>query len=453
MGLPHQEFAPAAERVDQGRSLRSTVPRSSHAAFEVAPDRADPVETLQASNEARLPELVPIRFGRMSVSPFAFLRGSAAVMAADLAHLPDSGLQVQACGDCHLMNFGMFATPERHVVFGLNDFDETLPGPWEWDLKRLAASLVVAGRDAGTKDGDARASAVGAVRAYRTFMWEHSLQSPLEVWYDGMDVESSIKDAPDDVARARRKRLLEKARRRVGESLFPKLVRADDGGMRIVDQPPLLFHPQMDDLDEIAEQFIAGYRESLPADRRVLFDRYRLCDLAVKVVGVGSVGTRCLVGLFSSAGGHPLFLQIKEANASVLEPYVSGAEVTHNGERVVTGQRLMQAASDIFLGWATSLAGRHFYVRQLRDMKLSVTLTGDPVLLGRYAEFCGQALARAHANSGDAACIAGYMGRKDTFDEAIGDFAVAYADQTERDHALLVDAIRDGRVDVIEEAV
>jgi uncharacterized protein (DUF2252 family) len=439
-----------AEGAAAGEALRKTVPRRSTGEWTAADDRPDPIAILEASNVGRVEQLVPIRFGRMMQSPFAFYRGSAAVMATDLAQSPTSGLTVQACGDCHLLNFGIFATPERNVVFGLNDFDETLRGPWEWDLKRLAASLVLAGRDIRLTERDAVAAAVAAVAAYRRRMWELASLSPLDVWYDKIDAQSAIDEAPDKAARKRRQQIEAQARRRVGDSLIPKLVRPDGDHLHIVDQPPLLFHePGTMDL---AEPFIASYRQSLPDDRRVLLDRYRLEDVAVKVVGVGSVGTRCLVALFSTPSGHPLFLQIKEANTSVLAPHVGGYE-GHNGQRVVVGQRLLQPASDIFLGWATGPGGRDFYIRQLRDMKLSVTLMGGATEMLRYGEFCGLALARGHANTGDAAAIAGYLGQTNQFDLAIGRFAAAYADQTVLDHRLLIDAVNEGRVEAIEETL
>jgi uncharacterized protein (DUF2252 family) len=451
MELPRQQFAPLGERLAAGKALRDAVPRRSHATWTPPADRPDPVATLGAADVDRLPELVPIRYGRMLVSPFAFLRGSASVMAVDLAGSPTTGVTVQVCGDCHLMNFGLFATPERNVVFGLNDFDETAPGPWEFDVKRLAASFVVAALDAGLGETLARRGAVAAVRSYRDCLWEHVAQSPLDVWYERIDLEREIAAAPDKQARSRRQRMAERARARVGDQLVPKLVRADGDAMTIVDQPPLNFHPEVEDPHGLALGFLATYRESRPADRRVLFDRYELRDVAVKVVGVGSVGTRCLIGLMSSAAGHPLFLQVKEASASVLEAVTEGPHMAHHGERVVLGQRLMQPASDIFLGWGTGPGGRHFYVRQLRDMKLSVTLQRDPVGMMRYAEYCGRALARAHANSGDPAVIAGYLGRSDRFDEAIGTWALAYATQTVEDHAALAAAAEEGRIEVIEE--
>ncbi len=438
---------------EDGRSRREAVPRGSHGEWVPAADRPDPIDILLASNEGRVEDLIPIRFGRMAVSPFTFLRGSAAVMAADLAPLPTTGLQVQACGDCHLMNFGLFATPERNVVFGLNDFDETMRGPWEWDLKRLVASFVVAARDVRLDDEQAFAVAATSVRAYRERMWEFAEMSPLEIWYDRIDLARAVEDAPDKAARKRREQLDRRARKRVAESLFPKLVDLADGRMRIADQVPLIYHPPELTTEEAVE-FLQIYRSSLPEDRQVLFDRYRFEDAAAKVVGVGSVGTRCFVALFSAEGGQPLLLQVKEANPSVLAPYFGdGDERVQNGKRVVVGQHLMQPASDIFLGWGTGRAGRDFYVRQLRDMKMSITLTADAKAMERYAEFCGLALARAHANTGSAASIAGYLGAGSKGDDAFARFGVAYADQSERDHRALVEAIESDRVPAIMETL
>jgi uncharacterized protein (DUF2252 family) len=450
-GAREPVVGPDEQRAD-GRSRRQAVPRAGHGDWAPAIGRRDPVDVLLASNEGRLEELVPIRFGRMAASPFAFLRGSAAVMAADLAPFPTTGLQVQACGDCHLMNFGLFATPERNVVFGLNDFDETLPGPWEWDLKRLVASFVVAARDVRLGDDAATDVAAAAAQAYRERMADFAEMSPLAIWYDRIDAAKATEEAPDKEARRRRENLERQARRRVAENLFPRIVTSDGNRPRLADQPPLIYH--LPDLTtEVAESFIEIYRSTLPADRRVLFDRYRFEDAAIKVVGVGSVGTRCFVTLFTADGVHPLLLQVKEANRSVLEPYVGSATTTHNGERVVVGQRLMQPASDIFLGWGNGPAGRAFYVRQLRDMKLSITLHRDLVALTRYAEFCGKALARAHANTGSAAAISGYLGTSTKADRAFARFGLVYADQTEHDHQALLEAIEGGRVPAVFETM
>ena len=441
------------DRAEDGRRRRDVVPRGSHGEWAAATDRPDPIEVLLASNEGRLEELVPIRFGRMAVSPFTFLRGSAAVMTADLAAMPTTGLQVQACGDCHLMNFGLFATPERNVVFGLNDFDETMPGPWEWDLKRLVASFVVAARDVRLADEQAIVTAAAVVRTYRERMWEFAEMSPLDIWYDRIDLAREIEGASDKAARRNRERLQAQARKRVAENLFPKLVTTEGGQMRIVDQPPLIFHPP-ELTAEAALEFLDAYRTSLSDDRRVLFDRYRFADVAIKIVGVGSVGTRCFVVLFTSEDGHPLLLQVKEANDSVMAPYLGHVgEKVHNGLRVVVGQHLMQPASDIFLGWASGPTGRDFYVRQLRDMKVSITLIADPGQVMNYAKYCGLALARAHANTGSAAAIASYLGTTSKVDKALARFGVAYADQTELDHRALVEAIDSGRIHAITDTM
>ncbi|MFE6967345.1 DUF2252 domain-containing protein [Agromyces sp. NPDC057679] len=437
-----------AEQFQDGHDRRKVVPLDSHGDWVPSKDRADPIDVLTASNASRLEGLIPIRFGRMAASPFAFLRGSAAVMAGDLATAPTPGLEVLLCGDCHLMNFGLFATPERNVVFGVNDFDETLPGPWEWDLKRLTASLVVACQEVGIDDHGAESVAVACAAAYRRRIAELATMTPLEVWYDRIDLATLIDTAPDKKTKKRRKELRRRARRRVAEHLFPKLVDTAGGDLRIADQPPLIFHFDEINLESI-QGFFDAYRSSLSRPLQVLYDHYLLRDVAIKVVGVGSVGTRCYVVLFTDDDGKPLLLQVKEANDSVLAPFVPRRPdpLVHNGERVVTGQRLMQPASDIFLGYATSPAGREFYVRQLRDMKLSIDLVADVELMTRYADFCATALARAHANTGSAAGIAGYLGDGDTFDKALGRFSLAYAEQTVHDHQTLVDAIKAGRLD------
>jgi len=441
-----------SERMEAGRTLRTAIPRSSHVVWKAPPDRRDPILVLEESNRGRLPELVPIRYGRMVRTPFTFLRGSAALMASDLSGTPSTGIRVQACGDCHLLNFGLFATPERNLIFDINDFDETLPAPWEWDVKRLATSIVVAGRDFGIPDKSSREAAMACARSYRQRLREFSLLSPLEVWYYRIDEKALIDMAPDAQAAARRRKFAEKARKRIGDYLVPRISERIEGRHRLADSPPLLYHVPDTDFQERVRVALEGYRQSLPDDRRVLFDRYRVEDVALKVVGIGSVGTRCFVTLLMTEEGHSLLLQCKEALPSVLEPYAGKSIYKNQGQRVVVGQRLMQSASDIFLGWARGPAGRSFFFRQLRDMKFSVPLEGvTAVMLERYAELCGWTLARAHARSGDAATISGYLGGGEAFDKAMGDFAVAYGDQTERDHSALKKAVDAGRVDALIE--
>jgi uncharacterized protein (DUF2252 family) len=450
---PIPEFLSRKACLAAGKALRETVPREHHAALNPPAKRRDPIDVLEESNRDRMAELVPIRYGRMLRSPFTFLRGSAGLMAYDLATAtPSTGLRVQACGDCHLLNFGMFATPERNLVFDMNDFDETLPAPWEWDVKRLGASFAVAARDRNFSDEEARDAAVACARAYRVHLRECSKKSPLEVWYEHVDVQALIDEAPDANARKVRKEIAAKARERIGEYLVPKLTTAAGGQRRLVDQPPVLFHFAEKDGEERFREGLEDYRRSLPDSVRVLFDRYRLEDWAVKVVGIGSVGTRCLVGLFFSAEGHPLFLQFKEACPSVLAPYAGKSIYENQGQRVVVGQRLTQSSSDIFLGWTHGRRGYDFFGRQLRDMKISFPVEAmSTVQVKRYAELCGSVLARAHAKSGDAAKISGYLGKTDVFDQAIGEFSLAYAEQTVRDHAALVAAVNAGRLTALVE--
>jgi uncharacterized protein (DUF2252 family) len=368
-------FRAREEHIAAGKALRETTPRKIHAEWHSPANRPDPVATLEASNQDRLSELIPIRHGRMLRSPFTFLRGSAGLMASDLAGTPNTGIRVQACGDCHLLNFGLFASPERRLLFDINDFDETLPAPWEWDVKRLAVSFVVAGRDAGFTDEESEAAAIESVRHYREHLRVYSRMNPLEVWYHRLDIETLIDMAPDEKARKLRMQFAEKARRRVADQLFPKITTAVGGRPRLLDQPPLLYHPSEDPgFAERVQETLDAYRASLPEERRVLYDRYRLEDVAIKVVGIGSVGTRCLVGLFFSEENHPLLLQFKEACRSVLEPYAGPSSYDNQGQRVVVGQRLMQSSSDIFLGWARSRRNRDFYVRQMRDMKFTLPI-------------------------------------------------------------------------------
>jgi uncharacterized protein (DUF2252 family) len=441
----------SAERIEMGRALRESALRQAHADFQLPSKDRDPIAILEESNQGRVADLVPIRYGRMLTDPFAFLRGSAALMAYDLASTPVSGIQVQACGDCHLANFGLFATPERNLVFDLNDFDETLPGPWEWDLKRLAASFVVAGRARGFSDGSNEMAVLALAFSYRKHLREYASMRVLDVWYSRLDDQTLIAAAPNVEAREYRKRITAKARASVAEYLFPKITALKDGHSRIVDKPPLVFHlPEQSDNGERLRKILAAYLDSLPAHLRKLFEYYRFEDFAFKVVGVGSVGTRCYVLLFLADSNDPLLLQAKEARPSVLEPYAGKSQFDHHGQRVVVGQRLMQSASDMFLGWMTGGDGTHYYMRQLRDMKFSIPLdTIEPKQLIRYASICGWVLARAHAKGGDAAMISGYLGKSDVFDKALVKFALAYADQTSRDYDLLVKSVKSGRVQAV----
>ncbi|MGA8586884.1 MAG: DUF2252 domain-containing protein [Roseiarcus sp.] len=439
-----------------GKALRDATPRAAHGGWKSPKNRRDPIELLRESNQGRISALIPIRFGRMAQSPFAFYRGAAAVMAADLASTPGSGLRVQACGDAHLMNFGGFATPERNIFFDINDFDETLPAPWEWDVKRLAASIVIAARHLDFLDSDAAKAATEAVCSYRERMADYASMRALDVWYDRIDLERVLKVLPSVAEVERVRQRVEQARRKsLPESLFPKLVEHYGSAPRIKDVPPLIFHPtdeQAPGLTSGYDDALGRYRKSLPEHVRTLFDRFRLFDFAIKVVGVGSVGTYCALGLFMAADDDPIFLQVKEARKSVLEPYAGGSVHKNQGERVVVGQRLMQSASDIFLGWTRGLNGRDYYFRQLRDAKISAILEDwDLATLKEFGKLCAWALARAHARSGDPARIAGYMGSNTTFDDAVCEFAVEYADQNLRDYRGFVKGIREGRIPVASE--
>jgi uncharacterized protein (DUF2252 family) len=447
-----ESFAFAAERTAKGKALRDKIDRAAHAAWRPAKNRPNPIDVLHAADVTRQPQLVPLRYGRMLQTPFTFYRGSASVMATDLARTPSTGIRVQACGDCHLMNFGGFATPERRLIFDINDLDETLPAPWEWDLKRLAASFVLAARSNGFSDAVGREAATTCARSYRRQMRAFADEDVLEIWYARLDDSTFISMLPDDRKAFVRKRIEKATSASSSELVYPKLVEGKGNTLRIHDTPPTIFHQEnareagyMD----MIRVFLAKYRETLADDRRALLDRYRLVDAAVKVVGIGSVGTLCMVMLFESIAGRPLFLQIKEANASVLEAFAGESEFAHHGQRVVVGQRLMQPASDIFLGWVMGPEKRHFYIRQLRDVKLSpVVETFDTEMLSVYAKACGWVLARAHAKAGDPWMISGYLGKQDEFDKAIGRFALAYADQAEKDHASLKAAVRAGKIKV-----
>jgi uncharacterized protein (DUF2252 family) len=453
-----------AERAARGKAARAEVPRDSHAVFDRPPDRPDPISLLEEQAQARVPELVPVRWGRMMVSPFTYYRGAALPMASDLAATPASGLAVQACGDAHLSNFGLFGSAERRLMFDVNDFDETLPGPWEWDVKRLAASLEVAARDNGFPGKQRREIVMAAVSRYRQAMREFASMTNLDVWYAHADITELRAQFNTQLRERQRKYLdkgLAKARTRDSMQELAKLTRTVDGRPRIISDPPLLvpvdeLMPAERDRAGVVEELkglIAKYQRTLETDRRYLLQQYEFCDMARKVVGVGSVGTRCwIILMIGRDEADPLFLQVKEAEASVLSRFVGASKYANQGQRVVAGQRLMQAASDIFLGWQRNPAGmdgkpRDFYIRQLRDWKFSIEIgLLRPEGLQMYGALCGWTLARAHARSGDRIAIAAYLGNSDVFDRAITKFAAAYADQNERDYQSLIDASKSGRI-------
>jgi uncharacterized protein (DUF2252 family) len=446
--------ASTAEQIAAGKALRDKVLRASHSHWKRS-SGVDPIKILQASDAGREPKLVPIRYGRMLQSPFAFYRGSAGIMAADLAETPTTGIFVQACGDCHLLNFGGFATPERNIIFDINDFDETLPAPWEWDLKRLAASFVLAARSTGLTDAKARDIAIKCARSYRKHLAEFNEMDPLSGWYAKITADDFLAGLPKAVEKRGRARI-DKAMKRTGDIEFPKLTEMVNGRISIRDTPPLIYHPpetRTPEFHALLSGMFASYRETLPDDTKRLVDQYELVDAAIKVVGVGSVGRICSVALLMSASNDPLFLQFKEAVQSVLEPFAGKSKYAHHGQRVVIGQRLMQPASDLFLGWVTGRSGRQFYVRQLRDAKISPLVEAmDAETLDVYAGRCGWALARAHSKAADTSMIGGYLGNSDEFDEAIGTFSMKYADRAESDHAALKAAVRKGKVAVYQES-
>jgi uncharacterized protein (DUF2252 family) len=436
------------DRLAAGKKLREKVSRRSHSDWVCPKNRPDPVEFLKEADRGRLSNLLPIRYGRMSESPFAFFRGSAALMAADLARTSTTGIRVQACGDCHVANFGGFGTPERQLVFDINDFDETLPAPWELDVKRLAASIALATRQAGFIESRCQDAAHAAAESYRKRMRQYARMTALEVWYSHLSAELLVQNATTPEARKRWQELEARAKLDTPGHEFPKITLERHGRLRIVDHPPLIYHSRETAVfGKSVRQMLHQYRSTLPEERRIVFDRYDLVDIAHKVVGVGSVGTRCAVALLMAGPRDPLFLQFKEARASVLEPYAGKSRYANHGERVVTGQRMLQSASDVFLGWTGDGQGHDFYFRQLRDMRMKIDIEGmskqDWV---EYVNLCGWVLARAHARTGDPASIAGYLGKAEAFDGAIAAFAVAYADQTERDHSSFLKAIRAGRV-------
>ncbi|MCF3119119.1 DUF2252 domain-containing protein [Streptomyces arenae] len=450
------------ERAARGRGARTKVPRSGHGDFAPALDRPDPVDVIERQSASRLQELVPIRYGRMLESPFRFYRGAAAIMAGDLAGTPSSGIRAQLCGDAHMLNFRLLASPERRLMFDVNDFDETLPGPWEWDVKRLAASLVIAGRGNGFGRAERARVVRGTVRSYRGAMHDFAGMRTLDVWYSRIDAEdlfATMSARLDAVARRRMSRALKKARTRDHLQALEKLAGVVDGALRITPDPPLIVPldtlmpgVEREQLEGQLRDLIERYARTLPGDRRALLAQYRVVDMARKVVGVGSVGTRCwIILMLGRDDDDPLLLQAKEAQQSVLAPFAGESGHANQGERVVAGQRLMQATSDMFLGWerveGLDDRQRDFYVRQLHDWKAipqADVMTPDVMRL--FGRVCGAALARAHARSGDRIAIAAYLGRSDSFDRAVARFAEAYADQNERDHGALAAAVKDGRV-------
>ena len=468
------------ERAARGRAARLQVAPSAHAGWVPAGDRPDPVALLEEQDATREPDLVPVRHGRMMVSPFTFYRGAAKIMATDLKDTPTAGLEVQLCGDAHLSNFGVFASPERTLLFDLNDFDETLPGPFEYDVKRMAASFMIAGRNNGFGPADARDATRTSVTAYREAIADFAVMRTLDIWYARLseeDLMASIRlaEAPSGKGAKRAKgakvdkglekaaeKTARKAHTRDSMQALSKLAEKVDGRYRIVSQPPVVVPMRelaksigrsVDQLEEVIHEQFRAYRETLPDDRRQLLERFEIVDMARKVVGVGSVGTRAFIVLLQGRDDQdPLFLQVKEATASVLEDHLPKSRYAEPGERVVQGQRMMQAASDIFLGWTKGVeADRHLYWRQLRDMKGSAVVeTMTPPALTFYANACGWTLARAHARSGDPVAIAAYLGKKDRFDQSITDFSERYADQNERDYKAFIDAIGAGRLAALE---
>ena len=460
--VPHLTIS---ERVTLGKAARAEVPRSSHGVYEPPRRRSDPIKLLEGQAKTRVPELVPVRYGRMLVSPFTFYRGAALIMASDLSNTPNSGLNVQCCGDAHLSNFGVFASPERRLVFDVNDFDETLPGPWEWDVKRLAVSMLIAAQYNGYPIKDQEQIVLDTVARYRTAMSEFAAMKNLDVWYAHLDIEDTLAQLRSQFKAKQVKRTekeLAKARTKDSMKAFSKLTREVDGEARIVAEPPLIV--PIDDLAQeegigrdqmfdLLHELLRSYRATLEHDRRVLLEEFELVDFARKVVGVGSVGTRAWIALLLGRNGQdPLFLQMKEAEASVLEQFLSPSEFENHGERVVTGQRLMQASSDIFLGWVRTPEGegglpRDFYGRQLKDWKGSAEIEQMiPKGMATYGRLCGWTLARAHARSGDRIAIAAYLGKGPSFDRAIVEFCHGYAEQNERDYQALVDAVKSGRI-------
>ena len=445
-------YAPRSERYEMGKQIRKKCPRSSNAKWKPPANRPDPVDLIIESDKGRIPKLIPLRHGRMGMSPFTFYRGAALNMASDLSGTPVTGMNVQACGDAHLCNFGGFATPERNVIFSINDLDETLPAPWEWDVKRLAASFVVASRNNNLSDDIARNAVLECVRSYRENMMIFSEMRTMELWHYSLGPDQLISKLKDPELKRRGMKRLEKERARsIAEEIFPQIVKGSGKTTFIKDQLPSIFHWENHSPGEVVQEVKDAfdlYKTSLPPGFSHLLNRYELKDVVLKVVGVGSVGTACWVALLMTGDGDPLFIQAKEARRSVLEAYAGKSIYPNNGQRVVYGYRLMQPFSDPFLGWTAGKEGRHFFFRQLRDIKISIKVEtfGKSEMLS-YADWCGQALALSHARSGDSAMLSGYMGSSDTFDQAIAEFSLAYADQNEKDQASFKKAIKSGKIE------
>jgi uncharacterized protein (DUF2252 family) len=430
----------------KGKDLRNRVSRSRHALWSEPPDRRDPISILVEQNATRVPALVSVRMGRMAESPFSYFRGAAAVMASDLSTTQVTGIEIQACGDAHLVNFGLYASPERTLLFDVNDFDETARAPWEWDVKRLASSATVAARQNGCDDVTAAEITRAGVRSYRQRIAMLAEMSPLDVFYARVDAETAL--SLSKTAGVAVQKQVARAKKNTSARVLSKLTVTNADGMpRLEDQPPILSHARELQSEDLVRTFLEGYRATIRKDVQILLENYRVVDVAVKVVGVGSVGTRCFIALLLDPNGAPLFLQIKEAEPSVLERYWAGTPNPDHGQRVVNGQLIMQAASDVFLGWAVSQDGHHYYVRQFKDMKGSVDVSSlRPAALVEYLELCGWTLARAHAQSGRTDEIAGYLGTGEQFDDAITAFANSYANQNEVDYSRLVEAINVGKI-------
>jgi uncharacterized protein (DUF2252 family) len=440
------------EKYNTGKKLRDKTPRSEHANWKAPRNRPSVKKMIELSDYDRLPDLIPVRHFRMSASPFVFYRATASIMARDLSQTPSSGIIVQACGDCHLMNFGGFATPERHIIMDINDFDETLPGYWEWDVKRLATSFILAAREKQFSEKNVEEVSMELLTAYQKAMNEYSQMKFIDLWYLKFDLEE-IAAQHKEQAKDRLAKTLAKARSQTHDSVFYKMTSDNMGQFNITEEPPLIMHPfNLKESMDMINSFLDQYKNTLQPDRKFLFEQYKVTDVALKVVGVGSVGTRCYVVLLLNDDKEPIFIQVKEARQSVLEPYIKPSLYPHHGERIVQGQRLMQSASDIFLGWTTGPQGRHFYLRQLKDKKISANVeTMNKEILILYAQYCARVLAKAHCKTNIGEIICGYIGKGDQFAEAVTEFAKLYADQTEKDYDAFMQAIKSGKLSMAED--